>query len=568
MYRPSRPALWDRLSTILAWWLIFTDCTVHAVSPWIMAWSDDKFGPDGPWQAVSVGVGTPAQTIALYPGGRWSSGILLTTICDNQTTSSTCYAKKAGLFDQTESSTGGNVTQPTSWASYSSASVDGEVWKNTFYDQVTLAGATTIPNVSMVGIHYAYQTYPNGRSYPIEVGTLSLGAPALNHVWEVYMTFITSYMWTTASRRIPSYSYGLHIGSVALGIPGSLLLGGYDQNRIMGAVSSQSFSPYGKRAGGNLVIGLQRIEIGVATGGSPWNYTKKGNLLTESNSSMIAPVSVELDPLRPYLYLPQSTCDAITSQLPVTFDNGLGLYFWNKSSSHYRSIVSSPAYLSFMFQKDSTNNQNITIKVPFSLLNLTLEAPLVDSDTSYFPCFPTNESYTLGRAFLQAAFIGENYASGDGNGAWFLAQAPGPGVIDTPTQVNIEVDDRTIAGTDDSWEVSWEAHWTPLALANTTASDSKLSQSSTGLSEGAKIGIGVGIGCASAIVICALVWFFIRRRRKAAAENQPHVSQMTLHSYSTPLTERQELADKDTSSRIHEAPNDVSHIRNGTYELD
>jgi hypothetical protein len=86
----------------------------------------------------------------------------------------------------------------------------------------------------MTGLPYAYQTYLNGRHYPIEVGILSMGAPTLTHIWGYTMMFIGSYMYTTASRRIPSYSYGIHIGSAKLGIPGSAWLGGYGKNRIMG----------------------------------------------------------------------------------------------------------------------------------------------------------------------------------------------------------------------------------------------------------------------------------------------------------------------------------------------
>jgi hypothetical protein len=70
------------------------------------------------------------------------------------------------------------------------------------------------------------------------------------------------------------------------------------------------------------------------------------------------------------------------------------------------------------------------IKVPFSLLNVTLDIPIVEKPTPYIPYHSytlnpdnKNDRYKLGRAFLQAAYIGRNWAS---QMTW-LGQAPGPG---------------------------------------------------------------------------------------------------------------------------------------------
>lgn len=205
---------------------------------------------------------------------------------------------------------------------------------------------------------------------------------------------IASYLYT--SNDTPSYSSGMHIGSAALGIPDSAVLGGYDKNRIAGEVSAQPFASFDStNPGGDLIIGLFDIGVSVAAGGSPRSFNQKSGLLSQSNSSLKAPVTVELAPTKPYMYLAPSTCDAITSLLPVKFDSDIGLYLWRTDSNQYRSLVQSPAYLSFTFEKDNTNSKNITIKVPFALLNLTLQASLVDKDTPYFPCFPTDGPYYL-----------------------------------------------------------------------------------------------------------------------------------------------------------------------------
>jgi hypothetical protein len=71
--------------------------------------------------------------------------------------------------------------------------------------------------------------------------------------------------------------------------------------------------------------------------------------------------------------------------------------------------MSSPSALKFSFNTDSGNGD---ISVPFALLNLTLDYPLVSTPTQYFPCAsytPSDDSlYHLGRALLQAVFLGQH----------------------------------------------------------------------------------------------------------------------------------------------------------------
>ncbi|KAJ5633668.1 hypothetical protein N7528_001510 [Penicillium herquei] len=522
------------LFTSWYWLICAIGLTEAAVKPYTMTWSSKKVGFDGPWHAISVGVGEPAQELALFPGGQWSSSILLSSVCDNETMygETTCYAESSGLFERNESSTASDYIT-TGWSTCGNCgnSVPGESYRGVFWDTYSLGSTTTVPNVSTAGMSEIYQEYPDERKFPFPAGVLSLGAPAPSHVWDGYtMMFISAYLYTTGSAdaTTPSYSYGMHIGSAPLGISGSLLLGGYDSNRVMGVVSAQPFTPFGNNPGGELTIGLQDIGLGVAKGGSPWNFTSKEGLLSYSNSSIIPPVTVTLNPTHPYLYLPRSTYDAITAYLPVTFNESLGLYLW-EDNDQSQTIVKSPAYLSFMFERDSSNDETIIIKVPFMLLNLTLEAPLVDKSTSYFPCYPTNSSYTIGRAFLQAAFIAQNYETGDGYGSWFLAQAPGPGYSTIQDTTAIEESDSTLSNTTSSWENTWRAYWTVLpsnttnstdadTSTNTSSSSASSTSTSTGFSLGVKIGIGAGCGAAGVALIFIIAWLIIKRRRRQARQ--------------------------------------------------
>ncbi|KAI2674011.1 hypothetical protein DTO013E5_6199 [Penicillium roqueforti] len=508
-------------------WILCLD-KVLCSGPREMTWSDKKFGPDGPWQAVTVSIGSnyselvvPSSVVALYPGGSWESKILLPSICDNKSLSSVCYGDKAGLFDSDVSVTldDNSISLPpygtwgyVDWGCTDAVPVYAKARRGT--DWITIDGAH-VPDVDLITISAGWQTYPGGQAYPLQVGTLSLGSPDINQTFgasiKINATFITSYLYEQeGSTKIPSYSYGMHIGSASLGIPGSLHLGGYDQNRVIGTVSAQSFSS------GSFPIEMYDMSIGVAEGGSPWNYSNKTGLLAKGNSSLDAGLKIVVDPVNPYIYLPRSSCDAIAAELPVIYQPDYGLYFWNTSDAQYDKIVTSPSYLAFTFSMNSRNNEEITIRVPFALLNLTLEPPLVKTPTQYFPCMATNSTPALGRAFLQAAFVGVNWLGGK----WFLAQAPGPDGSFIVNTVTIGDNESTISGSSNSWKNTWKNTWnliptnSNLKPTKTDTETSSSTTSSNGLSTAVKIGIIVGCTVGGVLMIAICCGLCIRHRRQ------------------------------------------------------
>lgn len=557
-------------SKSLFFWLLATTVIVHVQgAPWTVLWSDQTYGPDGPWHAVSVELGSNKQPVDLYPGDRWASTILIDTVClDNSTI--TCYAERAGLFNISASTSAVTLNKPTNtsqmtWLSdQSSAGVNkwggtGHVKEGILADTLKLANGPTVPNVSIASIYDAYETYPNGKSYPVSVGILSLGGTKSTHTVDgnvFNMLSAWEYFNNTSSDRIPSYSWGMHIGSVEPDLPGSLMLGGYDQNRVVGEVSSQQVATTNHL--GNLNIYLKDIGIGVAIGDSPFYFNNKSDLLLWGGSNTGRGKTVEIDPTLPYLYLPRETCDAMAAELPVTFNEGLGLYFWDTGNSSYQKITSSPAYMSFTFEKDAVNTQSITIKVPFQLLKLTLQEPLVEHNTTYFPCYPS-DSFVLGRAFLQAAFIGTNWQDGTGGGYWFLAQAPGPS-IGSSVQQSIGINDTSIKASTNSWEESWSEFWVPLSSESSSLGLSSES-SSSGLSPGAKAGIGVGCAIGGLVLVGIFAWLIIFHRNQKAnshPETQDQYSIAPTSAAGTKSLQVTELyhhpSELQSDKDIHEAP--------------
>ncbi|KAI1440443.1 acid protease [Annulohypoxylon stygium] len=500
-----------------------------STAPVAAKWSDSTFGPDGPWPAVEVTMGDD-QTIALYPGREFQSFLLTTDYCNQNRT--LCYANQAGLYNDAQSQV--DATGSTGHIQFQSgpdymAGVDvrGQL-TNSWVDNMDFGGAT-IANVSLALISESYMAYPNGQWYPLTVGCLGIGAPnTVNQSFSnsfgpaINASLVPGYLW--AHNTTASNSFGMHIGSANPKMPGSFYFGGYDQNRIVGDVLSYQ-DDYTKD------ITLKDITIKVIDGSSPWKFDSLGGLLSSGNSSITSGgLQVSVDGCSPYLSLPKSTCDAVAKNLPVTYNEDLGLYYWNTADPKYSQIVNSASVLEFVFIGDS-NTKNVSISVPFRHLNLTLTAPLVENPTQYFPCYTgPSKGYTLGRAFLQDAFVGANW----GSKSWWLAQAPGPNI---PSANVVELTNGgSIKASTNDWKESWSGSWTaltpeeassssnvsaPSTTTGTTSVESGNSTSSTGLSTGAKAGIGAGVGVAGVAALVGLGFFFLRRRKAATTDGAP-----------------------------------------------
>ena len=491
--------------------------------------SSKTYGPDGPWQAITVNFGTPPQKIDLYPGGIFTSTVFTNSICDG-ITAQPCAS--GGMYDPSASSTLDDQSIKYQYdADWTRGAMSQPGKGQTVMEHLVFNDRSElVANLSVNLISNLETIYPDGSRYPVQVGQLSLGKTINTYnfslvlftsdtgafqdnqsfdsvPYSVNASLIPNYLQD--KQFIPSSSYGLHIGSAALNLPLSLWLGGYDSSRAIGTVSSQPLN-----AGGIFISDLLDIGIDVDHGASPFSYTKRQGILAERNSSITTSIPVAMNPGAPYMYLPNSTCEAMVKDLPVTYNASLGLYFWNTQDPAYVKIITSPTYMSF-------STSNLTIKVPFQLLNLTLDAPLVSKPTPYFPCQPPNNAtdYSLGRAFLQAAFIGVNWARGNGN--WFLAQAPGPNTAFTPVQKAITNTSLTIDGYLANWADTWKPVWTPLA-ASTNSSSSSSSQPHQGntttsnkssLSGGAIAGVVIGAVVAVAFFV-ALGYLMWRRRMR------------------------------------------------------
>ncbi|KAF2147928.1 hypothetical protein K461DRAFT_316399 [Myriangium duriaei CBS 260.36] len=528
--------------TRVSWLVRFAGCVVFFLSPVtsyvpVPFQTKRTYGFDGPWQAVVVQVGgfkngsTPSSqwtTVDLMPGGLWQNFVISQNYTQTHPSSNHNVTSWTPKGNQTQSGERIFYRPELDYRRASGLYLTGDIYAQNLNTNWIEQSFTT-PNTSSAAVDQGNVTLPDGSVYPLDVGYLALGGDQELQTFPTSFTNATSipiqawnmpgYLYNQSSIR--SFSYGLHIGSAALSYPGSLVFGGYDRGRAIGPGTVYADTP----------PQLLDIVIGVETGGSPFNFGSTRGLLYDS-SGRHKSITANPDPVIPYLHLPKQTCDKLAQVLPIRLDAHNGYYLWNQNDPRYQDIINSPAYLGFVFPPAPGHSQDIIIKVPFVLLNLTLTQPAVKSGpVAYFPCRPyvpdpRNPIYLLGRAFLQAAFMGRTWTQ---HVSW-LAQAPGPGSANSglgAAAVDIHDDQTTLdyyTG-DDLFKMSWFGIWKPLPgstppIPSTTwGSPSASPAKPRGLTTGAKVGIGMGaaIGCllvGGSITIC----LYLRRKK---SEDEP-----------------------------------------------
>lgn len=510
-----------RLSSLLLA-ISSTTTLVSASAPYVVQWNNTKsYGPDGPWPVVTVHVGTQENgvglsTVDLHPGGIWQSMILTEAFCNGDNDPTHCPAAQAGLYNINGShNVLRNITKETGlvweWGSDSAFNISGSA--NNVVDVMTLRGvrgqSMTVGNSTIAAVDSSTIALPDRTNHSIQVGHLSLGAPGGGGQPFGNVDGETFAGHAAANNIIPSNSFGLHYGSSSLNQVGSLVWGGYDQSRVLGDAAAFDLT-----VNNEMLPSLLDVQIGVETGSSPFANGASSMIgLLKQNASFQGVQPTIINPVVPYLFMSPETCTAIVQNLPVTLEPKVGLYLWNTGDPNYKRIVQSPAYLAFVFQNAGVGN--LTIRVPFPLLNLTLEGPIVATPQPYFPCRPfhandNSGNYVLGKAFLQAAFIGMNWEQNK----FFMAQAPGPGVGASNVQSIGPNDTYINSDPIDNFAPTWAKDWTVLSSTGNSSSLGSGTGSGTGLSSGAKAGIGVGVAVGVLAIVATSVFCCLRRRKR------------------------------------------------------
>ena len=226
-----------------------------------------------------------------------------------------------------------------------------------------------------------------------------LGLFGLSHQPANFSTLDNSYSSYLTSLKnknlIPSLSWSYTAGARyrSESAFGSLTLGGYDASQFV--PNNVSF-PLAKDISRDLVVPIQSISSKNSTG-----YT---------SSLLPTPISAYIDSTIPYLYLPEAACQLFEQTLGLVYDDTAQKYYVDDGL--HQSLLANSTNITLHIGSSGTST--VDIEMPYASFDLQGSFPFFPKGsniTRYFPLRKaTNDSqYTLGRAFLQEAYLITNY---------------------------------------------------------------------------------------------------------------------------------------------------------------
>ncbi|CAD6578830.1 MAG: hypothetical protein ASARMPRED_008861 [Alectoria sarmentosa] len=170
---------------------------------------------------------------------------------------------------------------------------------------------------------------------------------------------------------------------------GSLTLGGYDAARFVQNNITFAFGPDTSR---DLLVPVQSITSDAA----------RGPLISTVIYSYI-------DSLVPHIWLPLGACQAFEKAFGLTFNETAELYFVN-DTLHDKLVAQNPN-VTFTLGPASAGGNTVDIVMHYVSFDLMADYPIVNNKTRYFPLrqAQNDTQYTLGRAFLQDAYVIADY---------------------------------------------------------------------------------------------------------------------------------------------------------------
>ena len=218
------------------------------------------------------------------------------------------------------------------------------------------------------------------------------------------------------------------------------------------------------------------VPISSITGKS--NSSPQINLLSKEIVAMV-------DGGTPHIWLPMDACKSFEENFGLIYDETSNLYLVNDTLHEELSSQN----ISLSFELRSSTEEKVVISLPYEAFDLEVDStyPNITNSSRYFPLrrAANDTQYTLGRTFLQEAYMIVDYERGN-----FSIHQARWDLVNRQAQANIIAIDPPV---------------------NITQQDSGAKKTPTTTIIGAAVGGGVGL-----LLICALIAFwFIRKRRRA-----------------------------------------------------
>ncbi|EMR86867.1 hypothetical protein ACHAPC_002354 [Botrytis cinerea] len=361
--------------------------------------STEWYGDDGSWSAVSIRLGNPKQWVNLFPNTlsaeTWAIGPY-----GCQDGDSTCLDSRGSIFNATQSSTWEPLLTLESSPYWRLGTGNSLQWPP--YGEYGLENLAfgpdgpTIPNATVAMI--------NATEY--WVGSFGLGASAGNFS---YITPNVTFAQLETLGDIVSAGYGYTAGAIyqQKGEPMSLTLGGYDENRFI--------------SHDVLFTLTQNPPVPQVFLDSIFVISSNGSNTAIELVSYEDDINALIDSSTPYLWLPETVCDRFADALGLSYNESLNLYTFDENPTQHNNLSdsSTTTTFTFTFKDESSGSDFVEIDLPYAAFDLSLSYPYIpnteygtdEASKFYFPLARSANSsqYTIGRAFLQEAYIITSY---------------------------------------------------------------------------------------------------------------------------------------------------------------
>lgn len=125
-----------------------------------------------------------------------------------------------------------------------------------------------------------------------------------------------------------------------------------------------------------------------------------------------------IDSSTPFLWLPETVCKRFEKALGLTYDDNRQLYTFGSNASQHDALLSWNMTFTFTIADLPRSTKAVNITLPYSAFDLQLSFPYPGLNatssspaTNYFPLrkAANNTQYTIGRSFLQEAYLMVDY---------------------------------------------------------------------------------------------------------------------------------------------------------------
>ncbi|KAI9648369.1 hypothetical protein NHQ30_003002 [Ciborinia camelliae] len=415
----------------------------EVIAPIVVPPSQYFEGADGHWSTFNIRVGTSATsvrvvvstnspaTLVVLPGGCTTNAI--------DPVPADCANSRGGTFNNSLSKT---------WVDQGIFGINGV--SNGFEANL---GYNFDADYGLDTLGLGYSDGANGPTLKNQtVAAYALASPMYTGVFGL------------GTQPLIYQTFGLKAGQFA-----QLIFGGYDISRYQPNPVTFSLNVDVTR---DLLVGVQAIVY-------------QGQTTT---SLLEEPIYAFIESTDPNLWLPLSTCLLFEKAFGLVWNDTISMYLMN--STQYTLLSGANPTVTFSLANTISGGSTVNIQLPFGAFALQGSYPFVDNTTYYFPLKrAANETqYTLGRVFLQEAYLTVDYDRGNfsiNQCTWIDGAASNIISINAPSNATLNSSNSTSFASDKS--------------------------SSKSISSGAIVGITIGT---LALISIPLTIFLLRHHKK------------------------------------------------------